>query len=511
MRLFKTVVALRCYREQQGQQTVGLVPTMGALHQGHLQLIEQAKRENNLVIVSIFVNPLQFAPTEDFQNYPRNLEQDCLACETLGVDAVFAPTPTELGLVDAFAIRDPQTQPIRQTLVLPPAAMTTQLCGQTRLGHFQGVATIVTKFLNLVQPHRAYFGQKDAQQVAILRQVICDLNLNVTLVECPIVREPSGLAYSSRNQYLTASEKVSATVLYRGLQQAEYAFSQGERVAIALIDRVKTEIASEKDVKLEYVELVHPETLMPVDRIEDAGLLAVAARIGSTRLIDNTILRNRQPIIAIDGPAGAGKSTIAKSIAHHLGLLYLDTGAMYRAVTWLVLNSQIALEDEPRIAELVSQCQIQLMPDRVWINGQEVTQAIRSSEITAAVSAISAQCAVRRELVKQQQRWGTKGGVVAEGRDIGTHVFPDAELKIFLTASLEERARRRLSDFAALGEQQLNLNELEQALHERDRLDSSRSISPLRKAPGAIEIQTDSFTIAQVTEQIITLYHQLVS
>ncbi|NJO52409.1 MAG: (d)CMP kinase [Leptolyngbyaceae cyanobacterium RM2_2_4] len=269
-------------------------------------------------------------------------------------------------------------------------------------------------------------------------------------------------------------------------------------------------------MKPEYVELVDPVTLAPLERVEESGLLAIAAHIGSTRLIDNVVLRNRQPILAIDGPAGVGKSTVVRQVAQTLGLLHLDTGAMYRAITWLVMQSGVALDDQPAIAELVSQCQLELenqvksllSTPKVWVNGQDVTLAIRSAEVTAHVSTIAAQPAVRRSLVKQQQQYGRKGGIVMDGRDIGTSVFPDAELKIFLTASVQERARRRQLDLKNQGQPEVNLEELERTIYERDRKDSTRSIAPLRKAEDAIEIQTDQLTIDEVVAKIVSLYHQ---
>ncbi|MFB2967817.1 bifunctional pantoate--beta-alanine ligase/(d)CMP kinase [Aerosakkonema sp. BLCC-F183] len=515
MYLCTTVAALRCYlRLWQLEQSpiepeVGLVPTMGALHSGHLALIERARQQNDFVIVSLFVNPLQFGPTEDFQKYPRHLEQDRQLCQEAGVNLIFSPSATELGLSTALESAT--------TIVFPPQSMTSVLCGRSRIGHFQGVATIVTKLLNLIQPTRAYFGQKDAQQLAIIRRLVVDLNIPVEIVSCPTVRESSGLAKSSRNQYLTAEEKEQASVLYRSLRQAEFAFQAGERSSARLMAVTKLELATVQAIEPEYIELVDPTTLMPLQQIEEVGLLALAARLGTTRLIDNIILRNRQPIVAIDGPAGAGKSTVARQVAQALQLLYLDTGAMYRAVTWLVLESGISIEDEPAIAEIVSKCDIQLgmgdepqAPIRVWIDGQEVTQAIRSLEITSHVSAIAAQTIVRQELVKQQQRWGEKGGIVIEGRDIGTHVFPDAELKIFLTASVQERARRRQKDLKNQGEADLSLEQMQQNLSERDWKDSNRNVAPLRKAPDAIEIQTDGLSIAEVTDRIITLYREKV-
>lgn len=513
MRLYTTIAALRCYLDLHRPRqilghSIGFVPTMGALHAGHLSLIERARAENSMVVVSIFVNPLQFGPNEDLAKYPRTLERDQWLCEQAGVDVIFAPNPQSLGITPSVGSSDSFTQ------VVPPPSMSTVLCGHSRVGHFQGVATIVTKLFNIVQPDHAYFGQKDAQQVAIIRRMVEHLNLPVEIVSCPIVREDSGLALSSRNQYLTSLEKQQAAVLYRSLQKAQQLFKAGTYTSAAIMATVKAELATEPNVQLEYIELVDPNTLMRLEKIEEVGLLALAARVGSTRLIDNIVLRNRQPIIAIDGPAGAGKSTVASQVAQNLGLMYLDTGAMYRAVTWLVLKTGISVHDEPAVAELIATCHINISGQspnlKVEINGEDVTQVIRSLEVTANVSAIAAQPAVRELLVKQQQQIGQKGGIVAEGRDIGTHVFPDAELKIFLTASVQERARRRQSDIEKQGQGLISLDQLEQDISERDRKDSSRAIAPLRKAPDAVEISTDGLTIAQVIERIVSAYQERV-
>ncbi|NEQ67202.1 MAG: bifunctional pantoate--beta-alanine ligase/(d)CMP kinase, partial [Symploca sp. SIO2D2] len=507
MRLFTTKAGLLCYLEHHRQnQEVGFVPTMGSLHIGHLSLIERARQDNAIVVVSIFVNPLQFAPTEDFQEYPRQLDKDRQLCEQVGVDVIFAPSTEEM--LPPNPLND-------NTQVIPPIEMISGLCGCSRPNFFQGVAAIVTKLLNLVKPQRAYFGQKDAQQLAVIQRLVADLDLGVEIVPCPIVREESGLACSSRNQYLTESQKSQASLIYRALQQAQKSFQAGHRNCANLIEVVKAELAPTKDIQVEYVELVDPATMIPLTQVDKVGLLAIAALLGSTRLIDNLLLRHRKPIVAIDGPAGAGKSTVTRLIAKTLGLMYLDTGAMYRSISWRVMQAGIKLEDEPAIAELVSQSQISLTTDdvggtavRVWLNGEEITQVIRSPEVTAKVSAIAAQPAVRRALVKQQQSWGSQGGIVAEGRDLGTHVFPDAELKIFLTASVQERARRRQKDLEQQGFEQVSLAELEQDIQQRDLKDSTRTFSPLRKAADAIEINTDGLSIAQVTEKIVSLYHQ---
>ncbi len=476
---------------------------MGALHAGHLSLIRQAGQENGSVVVTIFVNPLQFAPSEDFQQYPRTLERDKELCEQAGVSVIFAPTAAELGI-------DRENF----THVMPPTLMTSVLCGAFRPGHFEGVATIVTKLLNLVQPDRAYFGRKDAQQLAIIQRLVTDLNLPVEVVPCPIVREPDGLALSSRNQYLSVEERQQAVALHRGLSQAEKAFRSGERLSANLIQAVKKELEKVPAMKTEYIELVHPITLAPVKVVEEAGLLAVAVRLGSTRLIDNVLLRTRKPILAIDGPAGAGKSTVARRVAEQLNLFYLDTGAMYRALTWLVLQSGIAVDDEPAIAELVSQSHIEFKDHesdaqcskRIFINDRDITEEIRDVDVTANVSAISAHAVVRKVLVKQQQRYGISGGIVIEGRDIGTCVFPDAEVKIFLTASVQERARRRQQDLKNQGKGEISLDELEQSIFERDRKDSTRAISPLRKADDAIEIQTDYLNVDEAARAIVNRY-----
>ena len=533
MRLLTSVAALRCYVAQKRrlatnslpseeerleevgtwfQTAIGLVPTMGALHEGHLSLIRRAHRENATTIVSIFVNPLQFGPNEDYQRYPRTLERDVQICEEIGVDAIFAPTPEEIGV----PLKNIQGSQVTQ--VTPPSAMISGLCGRSRLGHFHGVATIVTKLFNLVLPDRAYFGEKDFQQLAMIQKLVADLNLPVEIVPCSTVRSANGLALSSRNQYLNASEKERATVLYHSLQKAKAAFCAGEENGSRLIALVQQELAKVSVLSVEYIELVEPTTLMPIDKVKEEGMLAIATRIGSTRLIDNVILRDRQPIVAIDGPAGAGKSTVARQVAAKLGLVYLDTGAMYRAVTWLILQRGITIDDECTIAELADRYEIQLTPShdlhspvKVWIDDTDVTQVIRTPEVTANVSAIAAQTSVRKALVRQQKNWGKKGGLVAEGRDIGTHVFPDAEVKIFLTASVSERARRRQQDYEKQGLSSIDLKQLEKDIAERDWKDSTRKVSPLRKAENAVEVQTDGLTISEVTAKIVYQYQQHLS
>jgi pantoate ligase / CMP/dCMP kinase len=491
---FETILGLRCYLETQPTATIGFVATMGALHLGHRSLIDRARKENDIVVVSIFVNPLQFAPGEDLDKYPRQLAADRQVCNEAGVDVTFDPTSTSLNLGQEL------------TQVIPPASLTSGLCGRSRPGHFTGVATIVTKLLQIIRPTNSYFGQKDAQQVAIIRKIAQDLYLPGRIVTCPIIRAASGLALSSRNQYLSTEQQAQAANIYCSLQQAQHLFTQGDRVTNNLLNAVRSTLQSHPEIQLDYLELVDPQTMVPLDDIQTSGLLAIAAKIGNTRLIDNLLLTQQSPIIAIDGPAGAGKSTVTKLVAKTLGLQFLDTGAMYRAVTWLVLQAQLPLDSAAEIAELVAKSQIELQGDRVLINGQDISTEIRSLEVTSKVSAIAALGAVRTALVQQQQSIGRNGGIVAEGRDMCTYVFPDAGVKIFLTATVGERARRRLADLHANGEIDISLAELEASIAERDRLDSTRSIAPLKKAATATEIVTDGMSIEQVVAEIVAMY-----
>lgn len=481
-------------------QTIGFVPTMGALHLGHQSLITTSVNENDFTIVSIFVNPLQFSVNEDFSQYPSTLDGDRQICEKLGVDCIFVPSVEE--------IINSET-----TLVIPPVSLTSVLCGKYRENHFTGVATIVTKLFNLIRPTFAYFGEKDAQQLAIIKRLVKDLNFATVIKSCPIIREVSGLAYSSRNQYLSTVEKEEATILFQSLTKAKQAFSQGEINCYKLINIVTQELLTISNLKIQYVEIVDFDTLQPLTNITNCALLAIAIYLGKTRLIDNMKLEVKKPIIAIDGPAGAGKSTISRVVAQKLGLLYLDTGAMYRAITWLVMEQNIAINDEISISKLLQTAILELIPSTnletpiiVKINNQDVTKAIRSQEVTSNVSKIASQKAVREKLVQLQQEWGEKGGLVAEGRDIGTNVFPHAKLKIFLTASVEERAKRRLKDLENQGYQNVDLIALQEEIGHRDYLDTTREISPLQQAEEAIAINTDNLTIEEVSQKIIELF-----
>ena len=276
--IFTNPCELSHYLQSHRSQSIGFVPTMGALHRGHQSLIDRARRENTLAIVSIFVNPLQFGANEDLDQYPRQLEIDRVICDTAGVDVMFCPTPESMGIYDSL------------TQVIPPVQMLGGLCGRTRIGHFQGVATIVTKLLNIIQPDRVYLGEKDAQQLAIIRRIATDLNLPVDVIGCPTIREDSGLAFSSRNQYLSPTARIQATVLYRCLQKACSLVAKGATDAQVLLAGLQVELDAMPEFELEYLELVEPRTLQPLETIVDHGLLAIAGRIENTRLIDNICL-----------------------------------------------------------------------------------------------------------------------------------------------------------------------------------------------------------------------------
>jgi pantoate--beta-alanine ligase len=256
---------------------LGLVPTMGALHEGHLSLVRAAKSRCDAVTVSIFVNPTQFGPNEDFAKYPRSFERDRDLLAKEGVDFIFAPSVEEM-------------YPAEAATWVTVEGMSERLCGRTRPGHFRGVTTVVAKLFHIVEPDRAFFGQKDAAQAAIIRRMVHDLNLPVEIVVCPIVREPSGLAMSSRNAYLSAEQKQSALVLYGLLKEIARRFRSGERDAASLIADGQQVVAGEPSVRLDYLEIVDPETLEPLPTVTRPALVAIAAFVGTTRLIDNVVL-----------------------------------------------------------------------------------------------------------------------------------------------------------------------------------------------------------------------------
>ena len=254
--------------------TVGLTPTMGALHEGHMSLMEAARNACDKVVTSVFVNPIQFGPNEDYDNYPRDLEHDAAIAESKGVDVVFHPSVEEM-------------YPPNYNTYVVMETLTDTLCGAKRPGHFRGVCTVVNKLMNIVQPDMAFFGQKDAQQLAIIKRMVADLNMNVTVVGCPIVREEDGLAKSSRNAYLSAEERTAALCLSRAIFAAQEAIENGERNARAITKLVTDTIEAEPMSRIDYVEVVDLANMQPVETLGEAGLVAIAVYIGSTRLIDN--------------------------------------------------------------------------------------------------------------------------------------------------------------------------------------------------------------------------------
>ena len=256
---------------------LGLVPTMGALHAGHLSLVGAARAQCDVVVASIFVNPTQFGPAEDFSKYPRSFESDCAALQKEEVDIVFAPTVEEM-------------YPKDESTWVTVEGLSERLDGRSRPGHFRGVSTVVAKLFHVIEPDAAFFGQKDAAQVAVIRRMVRDLNFPVEVEVCPIVRESGGLAMSSRNAYLNPEERIRAQVLFRSLQCVKGEFRSGRQVAARLLDIGRAIIARETKVRLDYFEIVDPDTLEPVDRISRPTLAAVAAYVGSTRLIDNIVL-----------------------------------------------------------------------------------------------------------------------------------------------------------------------------------------------------------------------------
>ena len=280
MRLVHTIREVRelCRAAKSRAGHLAFVPTMGALHQGHLSLVRAARGRSSAVAVSIFVNPAQFAPGEDFAVYPRNLEADLRALEQESVELVFAPSVDEM------------YSPTNLTWVVVEG-LSQRLCGKSRPGHFRGVATVVAKLFHIIEPDSAFFGQKDAVQVAIIRRMVRDLNMDITIEVCPIVRDPDGLALSSRNVYLKPEERQSALVLHRSLERVKSLVEAGERNSDRLIEAAKQEFSREPGARLDYFEIVDPDTIEPAPILQKPVLVAGAAFVGRTRLIDNVVIQ----------------------------------------------------------------------------------------------------------------------------------------------------------------------------------------------------------------------------
>ncbi len=484
---------------------IHFVPTMGGLHKGHTHLINAAKLasrdQSASVVVSVFVNPLQFGPKEDFQNYPRDIESDFDLANEAGASVIWAPTINDIfpgGPSSHFNLK-------------VPVELNDHLCGPYRPGHFNGVASVMIRLLTIIKPQILFLGEKDWQQLIIIRRLVEDLDLPVKVRGIKTIRDPDGMACSTRNEKLSPSQRLKAVELSKQLAKAVEKNKKGDSIDT---NHMKLEL-KKSGLTVDYLETVDPYSLKIINPKEKLCLLAGAIRCGEIRLIDHTFLMTRKPLVAIDGPAGAGKSTVTRKFAEKLKLLYLDTGAMYRAVTWLIQDQNVDIKDKVALNNMLKNLDLKLEKSpngdqTISINGDNVTEQIRTSGVTAFVSQVATISSIREFLTKQQKSMGINGGIVAEGRDIGTSVFPDAELKIYLTASSKERALRRASDLKKRGIQVPSLEDLENQIQQRDELDSTRDISPLKKAEDAIELKTDGMNIDEVVEKLIELFQSKV-
>ncbi len=279
MEIAKTIQSVRTLiaaARSKGKK-IGLVPTMGALHTGHISLIEQAAKDSDFVVVSIFVNPTQFAPGEDFEKYPRPIDADLDICKKAGVHLVFAPTPDQI-------------YPTENITWVNVEKITEHLCGQSRPGHFRGVTTVCAKLFNIVQPDLAFFGQKDAQQAIVIKRMVADLNMPLRIILCPTVREPDGLAISSRNQYLTEQQSKDAALIYESLQKCRQLVQQGTTDTELIIAQMRKILEQVPSIQIEYISITDAETLEAIDNIDRKLLAAIAVKIGQTRLIDNILV-----------------------------------------------------------------------------------------------------------------------------------------------------------------------------------------------------------------------------
>jgi len=499
-KIFHTNAELKDWLSGQNSKII-FIPTMGGLHPGHQYLIQKAKETNrktkHIILVSIFVNPLQFGKDEDFKKYPRNINRDSELAFNAGADAIWAPDYNEVfpgGADSHFKIQVPKT-------------LHNQLCGAERKGHFDGVATVIVRLIKIIKPEKLILGEKDWQQLIIIRKLFQELSIPIRIESFATQRDQSGFAYSSRNAYLSNSERTNAQALPNVIQEAKDEFVKEKIINFKKIDSK----LKQNNLEIEYIKIVDAFSLKEKENLNGLCLLAAAVRCGSTRLIDHTFLMHRKPIIAIDGPAGAGKSTVTKEFAKRLGFIYLDTGAMYRAVTWLILKNSIDPNNQVEIKNILKESKLEFKnskfdEQKIFINNTDVTEKIRSPEVTSIVSEIAKQQFVRELLTTKQQVIGDNGGLIAEGRDIGTAVFPDADVKIFLTASAKERAKRRSLDLEQRGYEYANIEDLEKEIKERDKKDSEREIAPLKKAQDAIELVTDGMNIEDVLKELIYIF-----
>ena len=478
---------------------INFIPTMGNLHNGHQKLISTAKSSNcNINLVSIFVNPLQFESKEDLKNYPKTIGRDIEIASSTGADAIFIPNTND--------IYPPNNKSI--SYLKASKELTSALCGLTRVGHFDGVCTVVYRLLKLIHPKNLVLGEKDWQQLLILKNLIEEKKLKINILSIPTQRDSDGVPFSSRNKLLSKNERKILKLFSNELLQAKKVFKKDKKINLKQI----TKKLESNNISVEYLEHLQTYNLKKVKAEDNISILAGAIKCGKTRLIDHVFLMKRKPIIAIDGPAGSGKSTITRLIAKELNLIYLDTGAMYRALSWLLIKQKIDYDKESELNKILTNISIifklnSLYNQDVFINNFCVTEEIRSQEISSIVSEIASIKKIREFLVNEQRKIGESGGLVAEGRDIGTTVFPDAELKIFLTASIDERANRRKSELENRGSKDIDFNQLRELIRKRDFDDSTREISPLKKAKDAIELITDGYSIKEVVSKIIDIYN----
>ena len=488
---------------------VHFVPTMGGLHRGHQQLIRAARGAGGRVLVSVFVNPTQFAAGEDFTTYPRHPDGDVQQAADAGADAIWFPTVEHV-----YGDVNPARSPTSSGPPIKPSLIRT-LCGPWRPGHFEGVLMAMARLLERVQPALVVMGEKDWQQLTVLRQCLpAFYEKRCRLLPVPVVREGDGLPCSSRNSRLSPAQRRQAALLPQALGDAEAAVQAGERRGAVLEQLVRTRLDA-AGLRVDYAQLVHPLTLQPCPHLDGVALLGVAVHVGPARLLDHRVLLSRQPVIAIDGPAGTGKSTVTRLLAARLGLLHLDTGAMYRAVTWLMLENRRPIRPDAALQQLLETMELRLAwgdhgQQVIRINGVDVSDAIRLPRITATVPRVAALPQVRQVLTRQQRMLGQEGGLVSEGRDMGTAVFPHAELKVYLTASVAERARRRAADMVQRGQAPPPLATLEEQIAERDHLDCTRTEAPLRPAEDGVTVPTDGITVEQVVDELEDLFHQRV-
>lgn len=489
---------------------VHFVPTMGGLHRGHQQLIRAARRAGARVLVSVFVNPTQFAAGEDFTTYPRHPDGDAQQAGAAGADAVWFPAVDHV-----YGAANPGDHPGGSAPPLKPSLIGT-LCGPWRPGHFEGVLMVMERLLERVQPAVVVMGEKDWQQLTVLRQCLpAFYEKRCRLLPVPVVREEDGLPCSSRNSRLSPVQRRQAALLPQVLGDAAAAVQGGERRATVLEQLVRSRLDG-AGLVVDYAQLVHPLTLQPCPHLDGVALLGVAVHVGAARLLDHRFLLSRKPIIAIDGPAGTGKSTVTRLLAARLGLLHLDTGAMYRAVAWLMLENRQPIRSGEALQQLLETMELRLAwgdhgQQVIRINGVDVSDAIRLPRVTATVPRVAALPQVRQVLSRQQRRFGRQGGLVSEGRDMGTAVFPHAELKVYLTATAAERARRRAADMTQRGQTPPPLARLEAQIAERDHLDRTRTEAPLRPAEDGVVVATDGIGVEQVVDKLEDLFHQRLS